>query len=189
MDRGQQRLRQTAWRGPCAGGLPRWRGRHAYACEDGSRAYGHGGGCWADTYACSRVVPHAGGGVISGDRFPVSDRLPDGADAMVGERVVDGHRSFTDLRPVNTRQLSRRPTSQPYGRAGDRSNRRPYVQAQRVSSRHAERSFTVCAKRLLWSDDAASVRAVFGLFHSPPGGRYSESKGPNRPHTPYTRCG
>jgi hypothetical protein len=115
--------------------------------------------------------------------------LPYGSDAMVGERVVDGHRSFTDLRPVNTRQMSRRPTSQPYGRAGDRSNRRPYVQAQRVSSRHAGCSFTVCVKRLLWSGDAASVRAVFGLFHSPPGGRYQESKGPNRCRTPYTRCG
>ena len=105
--------------------------------------------------------------------------LPYGSDAKVGERVVDGHRSFTDLRPVNTRQMSRRPTSQPYGRARNRSNRRPYASAERVSSRHAEGSFSVCPKRLLWSSDAASVRAVFGLFHSPPGGRYSASKGQN----------
>jgi hypothetical protein len=41
------------------------------------------------------------------------------------KRAIDGHRSFTDLRPVNTRRVSRRPTSQRYGRAGDRSNRRP----------------------------------------------------------------
>jgi hypothetical protein len=47
------------------------------------------------------------------------------------KRAVDGHRSFTDLRPVNTRRVSRRPTSQRYGRAGDRSNRRPLRDATR----------------------------------------------------------
>ena len=65
MDRSQQRrLRPTASRGPCAGGSPGWRDRHAYACGDGSRAYGHDDDCWAGKCACSRVVPHAGGGVI-----------------------------------------------------------------------------------------------------------------------------
>jgi len=49
------------------------------------------------------------------------------AGSKVGERVVDGHRSFTDLRPVNTRQVSRRPTPQRYGRVGSRSNRRSYA--------------------------------------------------------------
>jgi hypothetical protein len=127
MDRSQQRrLRQTASRVPCADGWPEWHGRHASACAGGSRACGHGGGCWAGTYACSRVVPHAGGGVISDPSFPPRIGAPSGAVAQVWERGFDGHRSFTDLRPVNTRRVSRRPTSQRYGRAGDRSNRRTY---------------------------------------------------------------
>jgi hypothetical protein len=75
MDRGQQgRLKRTTSRVPCADGWPEWRGRHGSACADGSRAYGHDGGCWADTYACSRVVPHAGGGVISDARSRVPDQ-------------------------------------------------------------------------------------------------------------------
>ena len=41
----------------------------------------------------------------------------------------------------------------------------------RVQPTRRVRAHSVCAKRLLWSGDAASVRAVFGLFHSSaPGG-------------------
>jgi len=105
------------------------------------------------------------------------NRTPSGADPMVGGRSFDGHRSFTDLRPVNTRRMSRRPTCQRYGRAGDRSNRRAYAATHRVSSRHAETGFILCPERLLWSGDAASVRAVFGLFHSPPRGRFRAFQG------------
>jgi hypothetical protein len=108
---------------------------------------------------------------------------------MVGERSFDGHRSFTDLRPVNTRRVSRRPTSQRYGRAADRSNRRAYAPTHRVSSRHAVTEFILCSERLLWSGDAASVRAVFGLFHSSPGVEFDDFKGPARAHAPCTLCG
>jgi len=187
------RLKRTASRVPCAGGCPGWRDRHASAYADGSRACGHDDGCWAGTYACSRVDPHAGGGVISDARSPGPISTPSGAGAEVGERFVDGHRSFTDLRPVNTRRMSRRPTSQRYGWAGDRSNRRSFHAGRHKSSRHAAARFILCAERLLWSGDAASVRAVFGLFHSPPGGPVRECRGavpaPHAVHTCGKLCG
>ncbi len=109
MDRGQQeRLRPTALRDPCGDGSPGWRGRRASACAGGSRACGHDGGCSAGTYACSRVVPHAGGG--SQLRRPLRVRMgtSPGCRCHRGKRAVDGHRSFTDLRPVNTRRMSRK---------------------------------------------------------------------------------
>jgi hypothetical protein len=118
---------------------------------------------------------------------PTRNRALYGAGAKVGGRSFDGHRSFTDLRPVNTRRVSRRPTSPRYGRTGDRSNRRAYAATHRVSSRHAAADFILCSERLLWSGDAASVRAVFGLFHSSSRGRIrrfqGDRSGPRAVHT------
>lgn len=75
MDRCQQgQLRPTASRVPCADATTGWRGPRECACADGSRACGHADGCWAGTYACSRVVPHESGG-LTGHRSRAS-RLP-----------------------------------------------------------------------------------------------------------------
>lgn len=43
----QRSLRRTAWRGPCGGGRPEWRGRRGCSCEDGSRASSSDDGCSA----------------------------------------------------------------------------------------------------------------------------------------------
>lgn len=51
---GSSTLRLRAWRGPCGGGRPGSRGRHACACADGSHASWRDDGCSADRCACSR---------------------------------------------------------------------------------------------------------------------------------------
>ena len=53
----EQRLRQTAWRGPCGGDLRGSRGRPGCAYGGGNRASSSDGGGSAEKYACSRLRP------------------------------------------------------------------------------------------------------------------------------------
>ena len=52
------RFRRKAFRGPCAGGRPQWRGLLVSASEDENHAYGYDAGCSAGTCACSRESSH-----------------------------------------------------------------------------------------------------------------------------------
>jgi hypothetical protein len=53
----EQRIRQTAWRGPCGVGQRGSRGRRGCACGGGSRASWHDDDCSAGKCACSRCCP------------------------------------------------------------------------------------------------------------------------------------
>ena len=84
----EQRLRQTAWRGPCGGGPRGSRGRRGCACGGGSRASWHDDGCSAGKYACSRCVPHGSqSGPVDGHRSPTTEKC--GCRGHAAEVVQD----------------------------------------------------------------------------------------------------
>ena len=102
LDAREQRLRQTAWRGPCGDGPRGSRGRRGCACGGGSRASWHDDGCSAGKYACSRCVPHGSqSGPVDGHRSPTTEKVR-------LSWACGGSRSRT--------------TRQRYGRPGPRSN-------------------------------------------------------------------
>lgn len=100
-------LRRTARRDPCGVGRRGWRDRRGCAYAGGTRGSWPGDGCWAGTYACSRLISlhQRGTGRTSGARWA---RLP--SKARVRRLTTNSATSIDD--------------SDVGSRAGER-NRRP----------------------------------------------------------------